>query len=213
MRKFILALALAAVSYSLQAVDYNITDYGARQKGMTTSSIQAAIDKCSSEGGGRVIIPRGTWTSGTVELKDGVTLFLEAGAVLKGSTRREDYSKNFIRAVKAWNIGVEGYGTVDGSGSAFWKVTQHGGYEHDRPVPGYMLYFEGCHNIRVSGVKLMNAESWTLHLLGCFDTMIRDVVIRNPLHGPNNDGIDIQSCKNVTISGCDIYTSDDAIVL
>ena len=59
----------------------------------------------------------------------------------------------------------------------------------------------------------MNAESWTLHLLGCFDVKVRDVVIRNPLHGPNNDGIDIQSCKNVSITGCDIYTSDDAIVL
>ena len=128
-------MVLAAVSNSLFAVDYPITDFGASQKGLATASIQAAIDKYSSEGGGRVVIPRGTWTSGTVELKNGVILFLEPGAVLKGSTKREDYSKNFIRAVKATGIGVEGYGTVDGSGYAFWKVTERGGYEHDRPVP------------------------------------------------------------------------------
>ena len=213
MKRFFLLAVFCGIAPVAFSADYSILDYGAEAGKMVTSSIQAAVDKCSAEGGGRVVLPRGEWKSGTVELKDGVILYFEPGAVLKGSTEREDYTKNFIRAVKASNIGVEGYGTVDGSGSAFWKVNEKGYYEHDRPVPGYMLYFEGCRNVSVKGGRLINAESWTLHLLGCHDVSVRDVIIRNPLHGPNNDGIDIQACKNVTISGCDIYTSDDAIVL
>ena len=213
MKRAALILAFCLMASAAFSADYSIRDFGAEPGKMVTGSIQKAIDKCSSDGGGRVVLPRGEWNSGTLELKDGVILYLEPGAVLRGSTRRDDYTKNFIRAVKASNIGVEGHGTVDGSGSAFWKVNANGFYEHDRPVPGYMLYFEGCRNVRVKGVRLTNAESWTLHLLGCHDVSVRDVIIRNPLHGPNNDGIDIQACKNVTISGCDIYTSDDAIVL
>lgn len=211
MKRFFLISLFCLSSCLAFAVDYAIE--GLAPGKLSTAAIQAAIDKCSAEGGGRVILPRGEWISGTVELKDGVTLYLEKGAVLKGSTDKADYTKYFIRAQKANHIGIEGEGTVDGSGYAFWKVDDKGYYDHDRPVPGYMCYFEGCHDLRVRNVRLTNAESWTLHLLGCQDVQVRDVTIRNPLHGPNNDGIDIQACKNVTISGCDIYTSDDGIVL
>lgn len=215
MKKLISILILISGCLVMRGADYNIVDFGAkdRQGFLNTDCIQAAIDRCCADGGGRVVLPRGTWLSGTIWLKNGVTLYLEQGSVLQGSDKMSDYSKHLIRADHAENIGVEGRGTVDGCGSAFWFKKPDGGYDHDRPVPGYMLYFEGCSNVRVSGVRLQNAESWTLHLLGCIGATIRDVVIRNPLHGPNNDGIDIQSCKDVTISGCDIYTSDDAIVL
>lgn len=215
MKKLFFILALVSSCVVLRGADYNIVDFGAKTtKGfLNTDCIQKAIDKCTADGGGRVILPRGSWLSGTVWLKNNVTLYLEKGAVLQGSDKMADYSKHLIRADHAENIGVEGAGTVDGCGSAFWFEKPDGGYDHDRPVPGYMLYFEGCTNVKVAGVRLQNAESWTLHLLGCIGATVRDVVIRNPLHGPNNDGIDIQACKDVTISGCDIYTSDDAIVL
>ena len=208
-------LLLLSATTAVRAADYLISDFGARPEKdfLNTHCIQDAIDKCSREGGGRVIVPRGEWTSGTLFLRDGVTLFLEPGAVIVGSKSMADYSKHLIRAEKSSDIGIEGYGTIDGSGYAFWYVKPDGFYDHNRPVPGYMLYFEGCRNVRIKDVRLQNAESWTLHFLGCQDVSVRDITIRNPLHGPNNDGIDIQACKNVTISGCDIYTSDDAIVL
>ncbi len=215
MKKTSLIFALLLLVSPVFAVDYDITAFGAkaRENFLNTECIQKAIDLCSEEGGGRVVIPRGTFVSGTIELKNGVTLHLEHGATLLGSTRREDYSKHLVRALGAKNIGISGHGTIDGSGSAFWYVKDNGHYDHDRPVPGYMIYLEDCKDVNIQDVHLQNAESWTLHLLGCSEVMVRGVTIRNPLHGPNNDGIDIQACQSVIISDCDIYTSDDAIVL
>ena len=215
MKKAIMLMLAPLFAAALHAADYDITDFGARpDKGfLNTEKIQAAIDRCSAEGGGRVIVPRGEFLTGTVCLKSRVTLYLEHGAKLQGSSRMEDYTKHLVRADNADGIGIEGYGIIDGSGHSFWYVKENGHYDHDRPVPGYMIYFENCKDVRISGVRFQNAESWTVHLLGCSEVRIRDIIIRNPLHGPNNDGIDIQSCQNVTISGCDIYTSDDAIVL
>ena len=216
MNKGIITLILTLLPmFSMSAESYNILDFGARagKDYLNTDKIQAAIDKCSADGGGYVVIPRGEFVSGTLELKSGVMLYLEHGARLQGSSRKEDYTKHLIRALDATDIGIDGHGVIDGSGYSFWYVKENGLYDHDRPVPGYMIYLENCKRVRVTGVRMSNPEAWTLHLLGCSDVTIRDITIRNPLHGPTNDGIDIQACQDVTISGCDIYTSDDAIVL
>ena len=76
-----------------------------------------------------------------------------------------------------------------------------------------MVRFFNCRNVRVEDVLLKNSEAWTLHLFLCEDVNVRGVRIRNPLHGPNLDGIDIDGCNNVMVSDCDIYTSDDAMCL
>jgi hypothetical protein len=65
----------------------------------------------------------------------------------------------------------------------------------------------------IENVTLKGSESWTLHLLACDEVLVSGIKIRNPLHGPNTDGIDIQACSNIRISNCDIYTRDDAIVM
>lgn len=216
MKKLLFVIFLMSFSAAgLSAVDYDITSFGAKSKNgvLNTAKIQAAIDRCSSEGGGRVVVPRGEFMTGTISLKNNVTLHLEHGAKLVGSTERKDYTKNLIRAVGVSNIGITGNGVIDGSGWAFWKITGNGNYDHDRPVPGNMVYFEDCDNITIRDVRLQNSESWTVHLLGCTKAFINGVTIRNPMHGPNNDGIDIQGSRDVIISDCDIYTSDDAIVL
>lgn len=202
------------LSVNAFAVDYNICDYGAKDGELNTKSIQSAIDKCSSDGGGRVIVPRGTWISGTLDLRDGVILYLEKGALIKGSDKIEDYTpKNLIRAKKVTGAGIDGYGTIDGTGSVFWYVRDDKRYDHNRPVAGMMIQFEDSREMILRGVRLQNAESWTVHILACEGVKVTGITIRNPLHGPNNDGIDIQASKNVIISDCDIYTSDDAICL
>ena len=58
------------------------------------AKIQEYIDECSKNGGGRVVLEAGTYVSGTLCLKDGVTLFLEKGALLLGSSEIEDYPDN-----------------------------------------------------------------------------------------------------------------------
>ena len=74
---------------------YNVLDYGAAGDGAANdaAAIQAAIDDCSSAGGGRVLFPGGrVYRSGTIVLKSYVELHLETGAVLKGSSHLEDYN-------------------------------------------------------------------------------------------------------------------------
>ena len=193
--------------------NYNIVTFGAVPDGKTlnTRAIQAAIDRCSTDGGGQVIVPRGVFITGTVFLKDGVTLHLEKNAVLKGSPNPKDYApSNIIKATRARNIGITGQGVIDGNGYTWYSntsVTYHGEYS------GPLITFDDCHIIHIENVWLQYSASWTLVLRGCSKIAIRGVTIRNPLHATNSDGIDIVASSDIIISDCDIYGQDDAIVL
>jgi polygalacturonase len=206
------------------AKNNNILEYGAVADGKTvnTKAIQKAIDDCSSSGGGTVTIPLGQFLSGTIYLKNDVNLYLESGAVLLGSTKIEDYDPmNLIRAIEVRNISITGNGTIDGQGHTFWIPADKSKIPYDRAPewlhpaksPRNLIKLEGCKNVKILNVQLKNSESWTLHLLGCDQVIVDEISIRNPLQGPNTDGIDIQACSNVRIANCDIYTRDDAICL
>ena len=223
MRTTFTILALCILQH-LCAKNFNITESGAVPDGKTlcTEIIQKTIDECSVTGGGRVTVPAGKFLTGTLFLKDNVTLYLENGAVLLGSTKIEDYKPaNVIKANGVHNICITGEGTIDGQGSAFWipadrsriHYSRTPQWIHKNPRSGNLILLNGCKNVRIENIILKGSESWTLHLLGCDGVMVKGISIRNPIHGPNTDGIDIQACSNVRISDCDIYTRDDAIVL
>ena len=223
MRAISLIVIISCLTQSIQAKNVNIMDLGAKPDSVTlcTDQIQKAIDNCSASGGGTVIVPTGVFLTGTIFLKDNVILYLENGAVLLGSTKIGDYKPgSLIRAFQAQNIGITGNGAVDGQGHSFWIPTGEKTFgpgertfAHNRPTPGNLVMLEGCKNVNIENVTLRGSESWTLHLLACDEVHVSGIKIRNPLQGPNTDGIDIQACSNVRISDCDIYTNDDAIVL
>jgi polygalacturonase len=201
---------------SLHAKNFNILDSGAKPDGMTlcTNLIQKTIDDCSASGGGTVTIPTGVFLTGTIFLKNNVILYLENGAVLLGSTKIEDYKPGgIIRALDAHNIGITGNGAIDGQGHLFWIPTGGMTFAHKRPSPGNLVELQGCKNVIIENVTLRGSEEWTLHLLASDEVLVSGIKIRNPLQGPNTDGIDVQACSNVRISDCDIYTNDDAIVI
>lgn len=109
----------------LSAKDYYATDFGVKADGKTlnTNSIQKGIDFVNGQGGGRLVFTAGNYQTGTIYLKSNVTLHLEEGAALLGSTNPWDYEKDpYIRwmsmifAVKQQNIGITGKGTIDGRG-------------------------------------------------------------------------------------------------
>ena len=105
------------------ASDNNVVQAGAIADGktLTTQALQAAVDACSQRGGGRVYFPPGTYLSGTIRLKDNVTLYLERGATLLGSTSIADYApRNLVVADGVQNVGIAGPGCIDGQGQAFW---------------------------------------------------------------------------------------------
>ena len=139
-RRLAIAVLLATVSYIAKGRDYNIMDYGAKADTtmLSTTALQRAIDDCSAAGGGRVIVPTGNFKTGSIRLKSNVHLFLEHGATLYGSTNLKDYTPmksdyvslrtqtttiQLIYADGVKNVVIDGYGTIDGRGRAFKKLS------------------------------------------------------------------------------------------
>ncbi len=79
-----------------------------------------------------------------------------------------------------------------------------------RPV---MLSFVNCKNVYLQGVTFENSPAWNLHPLMCENVILQDLTVRNPWYSQNGDGVDIESCKNVIITGCSFDVGDDAICM
>jgi hypothetical protein len=235
----------AATSPAQLQLAKSIIDYGAKPDGKTlnTTAIQHAIDDISGAGGGTVYAPPGIFLTGGLELKSGVTLYLEAGCVLLGSTSIDDYSyhpgppmkgdangHHLLFSDNCENVGICGAGTIDGQGPAYWQPKPAASLrppsEYWRDVysqqfeainnnlrPSPMIEFARCRNVRISGVSLKNSAGWTLRLVASQSVTIDGIRIRNPENGVNTDGIDIACSQNVLVSNCDIETGDDAICL
>jgi polygalacturonase len=214
-------IVLCASAAGAQDGRYDIRRFGAvaGQKELCTAAIQKAIDACAAAGGGTVYIPPGKFTSGTLALKSYVTLELEAGATLLGSTNPRDYPQRLpalrsytdkyvcqalIYAENAERIGIRGRGTIDGQGAAFrWPEYR------DRP---YLIRFVSCRDVRVEGVHLRNSAMWMEHYLACERVTIDGITVWN--HSTcNNDGIDIDACRDVTLRDSVFDSDDDAICL
>jgi len=185
------------------------------------AAIQNAIDDCSRQGGGVVVLPAGRYLTGTLVLKNNVTLHLEEGARLLGSTNFSDYRNVdgftdgtgsamgycLIAAVDAVNIGITGAGVIDGQGRELLAAVNK-----DRNKRPFLARFVRCRGVSMSGVRLESPAAWTVHFFQC-RTVTADGVTINSHAGSNNDGFDIDSCQNVRLRNCNIDTGDDAICL
>ena len=116
---------------------YVITDFGAITNSQTinTKAIQSAIDFCAGNGGGVVVVSKGTFMSGALFFKPGVNLLVEKDGVLKGSTNQDDYpqintrwegvervwTSAFLNFDRMTNVLVTGEGTIDGSGDLWMR--------------------------------------------------------------------------------------------
>jgi polygalacturonase len=214
-------VCILATGSAIAAEDlYDVRNYGAKPDGKTlcTASIQKAIDACSQSGGGTVYLPPGTFLSGTIYFKSGVTLRLAAGCTLLGSKNLKDYpptvqafrsytdnytDKSLIYGENIENIAITGFGTIDGQGASF-----EGPYK----VRPYMIRIIQCRNVTVKDVTINDSPMWVQHYLACDNVRITGITVRS-LVNHNNDGIDIDSCSRVVISECNINSGDDAIVL
>jgi polygalacturonase len=210
----------AVAALPARAAVFDVRERGAAADGTTlaTKAIQAAVDACAAAGGGTVYFPPGRYLSGTIFLKSGVALDLEAGAVLLGSRNLADYpetvqvfrsytdvytKKSLIYAEKVENIAIRGRGRIDGQGASF-----KGPYL----VRPYMIRVSECRNILVEDVTIVDSPMWVQHYLACSDVVIRGIKVYSKVNS-NNDGIDIDCSERVRISDCDINSGDDAIVL
>jgi polygalacturonase len=201
----------------------DVTAQGAKGDGVSiaTVAIQKAIDDCAAHGGGIVWFPAGDYLSGTLVLKSNITLHLTPGATLWGSKRIEDFraypsgtkSYHLIYASGANNITIEGSGAIRGNGEAYWDPDPTRVYVARRPRPSPLLEFVDCRNVRIENISIFDAPGWTIHPLDCDGVTIHGIRIVNNGHGPNTDGIDPDSSRNVVISDSYIHAGDDCIVL
>lgn len=202
---------------------YNIEDYGATGDGKTNcaAAIQKAIDQCSTNGGGRVLVPAGRiFVAGTILLQSNVELYVERGATLRASGDPADYAPHitsrhylaFITADDADNIAIIGGGVIDGSGQRYIETVLPHIYRM-KPERPFTIFLTSCTNVTMHDILIRDAALWTVRLSGCEDVVIRGIRILNDLKLPNNDGIDLDRCRNVSISDCHIECGDDCIVL
>jgi len=122
------------------AATFNVKNYGAtgNKADNAQKAIQAAIEACAKAGGGRVYLPPGDYTSGTIFLRSHVRFYLEAGATLFASKDRADYSlpapytgtqghgwlNSLFMGVDLENVSIEGRGTVDGQAEYEWRKVE-----------------------------------------------------------------------------------------
>jgi len=213
--------------------EVNIRAFGAVADGKTlnTEAVQAAIDKVHAEGGGRVLIPKGTYLSGSIVLKTGVELHLEKNAVLLGSTNPADYLKlnrwmGLVMADHAQNISITGKGTLDGQGAAlalhidslfYIGQIDSANYEFPErrplaPLRPQVIEIVNCTQVLVSGITVKNAACWVQTYDLCKNLTIRGIRVESTAYW-NNDGMDIIDCRNVLIEDCYVNASDDGICL
>jgi hypothetical protein len=212
---------------------FNVIDFGAVPDGRTlnTEAIQNTIDAAFKHGGGRVLLPKGRFLSGSIMLKNGVDLYLDGEATLLGSTNPLDYKemnswRALILAENATGIAIKGKGTIDGQGRALalnadslhhigelvdprYNLRRMRPSEYYRPQ---LIYFLKCTGVEVSDVSLKNASCWVQTYEQCSDVEIDQVKVESRAYW-NNDGFDIVDCKNVRLTNCDVNSADDGICL
>lgn len=203
----------------------------------TGEDIQRMIDSVAESGGGKVTVPRGTYNVGSLQLKSGVELHLNKGAVILGSTRSEDYDtfpeevcsirpedsgKVLIYAYDASNIAITGPGVVDGQGPAFFDTTATEDFGSGDGVVFYpkppverprMVQFVRCNGIRLQGVTFKDSPCWTMFIRFCQDIDIQGITVTADQRMINNDGIDFDGCSHVRVSDSDFKTCDDCLIL
>jgi len=211
---------LSAQNNRKPPAEFDVLDFGAVGDGVALDSpaIQRAIDAAAAAGGGARVLLRGgrRYLSGALQLKGGIDFHLADDAVLRVSTKQEDYLSGAaaLTARDAHGLRISGTGRIDGRSREFMT-----GFDAEnewwRPAAfrPRLLVLIGCKDLEIRDVLFTQAPSWTIHLVGCERVLIDRVRIDNQLDVPNCDGIDPDCCRDVEIRNCHIVCGDDAIVV
>ena len=160
---------------------YVLTSHGILDDGkLHTTEIQALIDAASRDGGGVIVVPRGTYLTGALFFRPGVNLYVSDGGTLRGSDDPADYPltetriegevcRYFPALINA--DGVDGFtmcgpGTIDGNGMrawrAFWLRREWNpdctNKDEQRPR---LVYISNSRDVLVAGLRLQNSHFWT----------------------------------------------------
>lgn len=207
-----------------------------------TAVLQGRIDMLAAQGGGTLVVGRGTHLTGALFFKPGVNLHLEEGAVLLGSDDPTDYPKRetriegqtkvyypaLVNADGCDGFRVTGKGVIDGHGYSTWKKfwrmhreTVRQGKEFCNQHPDLLrprlFYVSNSKDVDVSGVTFKNSKYWTTHYYKCENVFVHDCTIVadviDGVRGPSTDAIDLDVVKHAVISNVVMDVNDDAVVL
>ena len=227
----LLTAAVAASAWASAGI-YNVRDFGAKGDGQTLDSpaINAAIEAAAKDGGGQVVLPAGTYMSGSIRLKSNIDLHLSAGCTLlaaPASMKAYDESEPFnfpeyqdgghtyfhnslIWAEGQTNVSITGHGMIDGKGLTHRDTESAGNLKGGSIGTGdKAIALKLCRQVTIRDITIYRGGHFGIIMTGCDLSTIDNVIIDT-----NRDGFDIDCCKYMTITNCKINTPrDDALVL
>ena len=209
---------------------YVITDYGVQNcDRVQTKEIQAVIDLAFKNGGGTVVVPKGVFLTATLRLRSNITLYLESGAVIKGSSNPDDYcewlndtlepidmneyeGRRSVNPVTRWHNGLikalhaENVSIIGEPGSFFdgSNVFDEVGEENYRGPHGSAMHT--CKNLYFEGYTVIHSGNWAHNIQFSENLHFKNVTVY-----AGHDGIDTFACDNVLIENCEFRTGDDCI--
>ncbi len=191
--------------------------------GLATEAIQRAVDRAAQESG-TALLAGGDYVSGTIVLRSNARLKIAKGSRLLASTDLKDFPEHHAKRLTVQdtsmgmhqsllyaegcrNLCVCGEGEIDGRGAP----ANFPGEETAQGTPGrpFVLRVIDCEDVHVHDVTLRNAPCWMQNYLNCDRLLVENVTVRNHANY-NNDGIDIDGCRDVIVRGCSIHSGDDA---
>ena len=218
-----------------------VNDFGAKNDTtfISTKSIQNAIDKCASAGGGVVKFLPGVYVTGSLFIKSNVELRIDKEVLVLGSQNFDDYPEMqtriagietiwpaaLINLVGVKNAALTGKGIINARGKFCWDKYWNMRKEYDtkglRWVVDYdakrvrTVLVQNAEQITIKDLTFKNAGFWTIQLLYSHHLTVNGVVIKNNEDGsgPSTDGIDVDSSTWTLIENCDIDCNDDNFCL
>ena len=219
-------VALVLPTRTVTAADtgtFNVRQWGATGDGKTldTSAINRTIEACTAAGGGQVLIPAGRYLTGTIQLKSHLTLVLEAGATIVGTSDLDQY-KNFsppgetpladrlrwhrslILGDGVENVTIAGQGVIDGN-----KIADPQGEERMRGP--HAVLFGNSKDVTIRDISIRDAANYAVMLELTSGVAIRGVKVTGGWDGIHFRGWKDRPCRDIQITDCELFTGDDCI--